>query len=128
MVCVYSNHLNLGNITIYCPPICPKNKFDEIISKAKDWIMYLENHKQSLRIIINSDLNFPYMNDWSGTVTDTLFEFIESRKLVGKAVSADKEQALDLYNLTCESFMTQCIDIQQEKQIFSIYASQMIMI
>ena len=58
MVCVYFNDLNLGNVTIYRPPGCPKILFNEIIMKAKDWINNLQSSRNNPRIIINGDLNF----------------------------------------------------------------------
>ena len=116
MVCVYFRNINLANITIYRPPGCNKMKFDEVINKAKEWIRNIEILYHNPRVIINGDLNFPFMCDWNGTITDSLCESIEARKLNGKSVNSDKEQALDLYNLTCESFMTQCVNIPTRKQ------------
>ena len=110
MICCFFPSINLANITIYRPPGCPTIKFQDTLNQAEDWITKLEKAAHKPTILLNGDLNLPFMENWNQAVTDSLLEAIECRKTKGKSISSDKEQALLLYNLVSEHFMIQSVN------------------
>ena len=55
---VYFSNTNLPNITVYRPPDATIEHFNEVLTKAKEWISELEKAGINPIILINGDLNF----------------------------------------------------------------------
>ena len=93
LLAVYIPQIDTAVITIYRPPNCGTNKFQEVIDKCVKWSDKLGLDNISPRYIINGDFNFPYMNGWDDSDIDSLISLLEasviSRFISSFALSVD---------------------------------------
>ena len=73
---IYIPEVNLACITIYRPPKCPLNKFKEAVSLIYEWLNKLESDNINPKIILNGDLNMPFMNDWNEERITDLLDYV----------------------------------------------------
>jgi hypothetical protein len=97
---------NIAVITVYRPPGCPSPKFKEAMATISEWIEKLEQTKP-VTVVLTGDFNLPFMGTWSNC--DEMLAASHERAQDGRAVAADKVQAIMLAELTAQHLMAQCM-------------------
>ena len=116
--------LKLVAITIYRPPSCPCDKFSDIIDQIRHWLNDFERDGYLPTLYINGDLNFPLLGAWETEVTENILESLETKRNLGKNISKDKAQAIQLYELISEHSMKQMVkDATRQDNILDIFFS-----
>ena len=129
LVCMNLPSINTVIITLYRPPGCLLDKFLDVMNVIKDWISKQESSK-SPRIILNGDMNLPFMYDWSEDKINELLNYCTDRNVKGKSLSSDKRQAQELYDFVSRNVMEQFImnQLMRSQETFLICFSVAILI
>ena len=112
---IYIPKQNYINITIYRPPGCPTDKFNEIIQMSDNWINRIERNMGNPIININGDFNFPNMCKWTDDSLNTFIDNYEDRKNKGLIISEVNTQTMILYEFLNSHFLTQLVNSTTRK-------------
>ena len=85
LVCLNLSSINTVNISLYRPPGCPLDKFMDVMKIMNDWM----NNQEcviSPKVILNGDMNMPFMYDWSEEKTTELLDYYSDRLEKGKTM------------------------------------------
>jgi len=107
---IYIPKQNYINITIYRPPGCPTDKFNEIIQMSDNWINGIERKMGNPIININGDFNFPNMCKWTDDLLNEFIDNHEDRKSKGLKISEVNTQTLILYEFLNSQFLSQLVN------------------
>ena len=111
IVNVYISEIDTAIMTIYRPPDCKYDKFNQAMIKCNEWMKNLENKIEHLhKIVIIGDLNFPFMGDWNSDSIEKLAKNIDKRVEKDMNISDVKLQAELLLIYTRKFLSTQKVN------------------
>ena len=99
-VCLYINELNIGIITVYRPPNCDANKFNECINNVEVWMEDRKKQRENTKFIVNGDFNLGFLEAWDPLVISEFLTKNKYRLEKELEISKAKKQAMALLEFT----------------------------
>ena len=99
VLCVYIHELNIGLITVYCPPDCTTESFTKGINFVEAWMEDVKNN-EGIKFLMTGDFNLGFLGNWNSEVICNFVHNTNSRNEQNKVIDSRKKQALKLLDLT----------------------------
>ena len=109
MTGVFLSNRNVAIVSIYRPPACPNQKFQDVISYIDKWLNIIISSYDTPIVYITGEFNLEFLEDWINDLIQLYCDSVVCRLSEDEVVANNKIQAQELIQFTEKWNLTQFV-------------------